>query len=59
MKSQYHYPEKYLSGERSWANVCFGRKEVTSQISRGVERNKSHLGTRHPVSQMEFKEHTG
>lgn len=57
MKSQYYYPEKYLSGERKM--LCFGSKEVTSRISRGAERNKSHLDTRHHVSQMEFKEHTG
>lgn len=59
MKSQYYYPEKYFSGERSWGNACFGSKEVTSRISRGAERNKSHLDTRHYVSQMELKEHTG
>lgn len=35
------------------------RRSVTSRISRGVERNKSHLDTRHHVSQREFTEHTG
>lgn len=59
MKSQYYDLEKYISRERSQGNVCFGNKEVTSWISRGVERNKSHLDTRHHVSWIEFKEHTG
>lgn len=32
MKSHYRDPEKHISRERSWGNVCFGSKEVTSWV---------------------------